>query len=467
MHHAFGASCKLAEEDQEGPDIKQYMTTAFVARDMLEIIERHAEYVAKEVAKKAAQRAGKRPGCDSSTYVPGESKLQYWGFSYGTLLGSTFASMFPDRVGRLILDGVVSAYDYQHSLGNGSLTDAEKAMNSFYTFCHNLGPGECSLATANSSVLDIKERTQNIIASLYHDPLPIVSSDGPDFLTWSDLKLVIFSATYQPRLMFRFVADILAAIEQGGGPVTDELASMNRYNHVFFCPANGTEPFDFLDYPVTTTAILCGDGVDQTHLTRDEFEAYWEILDTLSPNFGSYWSMLLMSCAAWEIKASYKFEGPWGGNTSHPILFISNTADPVTPLRSGRYMHSLFPDSGLLISDHAGHCSISAPNLCTLSRVNAYFQTGELPSPGTVCVPPPSPYGLNSTDPDSPFYDPSLDNTNTAIDQEEDSDGVRLLGAGEWLQRRAAMSGMFGVNMPGGARMKQAIQKFLENSLSG
>jgi pimeloyl-ACP methyl ester carboxylesterase len=247
MHHAFGASCKLAEEDQEGPDIKQYMTTAFVARDMLEIIERHAEYVAKEVAKKAAQRAGKRPGCDSSTYVPGESKLQYWGFSYGTLLGSTFASMFPDRVGRLILDGVVSAYDYQHSLGNGSLTDVEKAMNSFYTFCRNLGPGECSLATANSSVLDIKERTQNIIASLYHDPLPIVSSDGPDFLTWSDLKLVIFSATYLPRLMFQSVADILAAIEQGGGSVTDELAGMNHYNHVFSCPANGTEPLDFLD----------------------------------------------------------------------------------------------------------------------------------------------------------------------------------------------------------------------------
>jgi pimeloyl-ACP methyl ester carboxylesterase len=461
MHHAFGASCELAEEDQEGPDIKQYMSTAFVARDMLEITERHAEYVAKEVAQKVAQKAGKRPGCHGSTYVPGESKLQYWGFSYGTLLGSTFASMFPERVGRVILDGVVSAYDYEHSLGNGSLTDAEKAMSSFYTFCHNLGPNGCPLAMANSSISDIEKRTQNIIASLYHDPLPIISSEGPEFLTWSDLKLIIFSSTYQPRLMFQFVAEILAAIEQGGGVATDQLADMYRSRHIFSCPINGTGPLDLQDFAVANKAILCSDGIDQTHLTRDEFAAYWETMDTLSPSFGSYWSMLLMQCAAWTIKASYKFEGPWGGNTSHPILFISNTADPVTPLRSGRYMHNLFPGSSIMISDHTGHSSISAPNPCILSRINAYFQTGELPSPGTLCVPPPSPYSLNSTDPDSPFYDPSLESANVVTLQEEDRNGMRLLGAGESLRKQAAVSGLFGLNLPGGTRAKQAIQNIM------
>ena len=114
MTHAFGASCKLAEDEQDGPDIKQYMSTAFVAQDMLEITERHAEYVANEVAQIAARKAGKRPGCHKSAYIPGKSKLHYWGYSYGTYLGSTFASMFPDRVGRLVLDGVVSSYDYNH-----------------------------------------------------------------------------------------------------------------------------------------------------------------------------------------------------------------------------------------------------------------------------------------------------------------------------------------------------------------
>ncbi|KAI4631998.1 uncharacterized protein J4E87_002706 [Alternaria ethzedia] len=462
MQHAFGASCKLAEEKQEGPDIKQYMSTAFVARDMLEITERHAEYVAKEVAQKAAQKAGKRIGSHGSTYVPGESKLQYLGFSYGTFLGSTFASMFPDRVGRIILDGVVSSYDYTHSMGNGSLVDVEKAMTSFYTFCYNVGPNRCPLATANSSVVDIEERTQNIIASLYHNPLPIVSAEGPELLTWSTIKLILFSATYQPRLTFEFVAASLFAIEQGVGREINEIAGTLRYNHVFSCPVDGSEPLEQPSSPVSTTAILCSDGIDQTHLTKEEFAAYWDIMDEVSPNFGSYWSMLLMQCASWKIKANYKFDGPWGANTSHPILFVSNTADPVTPLRSGRYMHSLFPGSSLMIGDHAGHCSMSAPDPCILSRVNTYFQTGELPSPGTVCVPPPSEYSLNSTDPDSPFYDPTLGSANVAAMQDDEESWIRLRDAGESLQRQAVASGMFDMNLPGGSRAKRVMQNMLK-----
>ena len=44
---------------------------------------------------------------------PTKGKLVYWGFSYGTYLGIKFASMFPDRVGRLMLDGVVDADLYE------------------------------------------------------------------------------------------------------------------------------------------------------------------------------------------------------------------------------------------------------------------------------------------------------------------------------------------------------------------
>ena len=86
-----------------------------------------------------------------------------------------------------------------------------------------------------------------------------------------------------------------------------------------------------------------------------------------------------------------------------------------------------------------------------MGHVKAYFQTGELPVPGTVCVPPASAFSLNSTDPKSPFYDPELGSENVVTLEERDlgSEGWRLRDAGLRLQRDVVKSKQFGFNMPG------------------
>jgi pimeloyl-ACP methyl ester carboxylesterase len=101
---ALGQLCEDNTGNSEG-SVFRHMSTASVARDMLEIVEAiHAmQQKQKGVVNGTAKRAcagGEAP------------KLQYMGFSYGTYLGNTFASMFPDRVGRMMVDGVVDADDY-------------------------------------------------------------------------------------------------------------------------------------------------------------------------------------------------------------------------------------------------------------------------------------------------------------------------------------------------------------------
>lgn len=419
MTHAWGTSCKQAMDEHDGPDIKQYMNTPFVARDMLEIVEKHAAHVAEKLTTTRTSKQKPRQKPNAALYTPSEAKLHYWGFSYGTVLGTYFVSMFPDRVGRVVLDGVVNIDDYLRSYGTGSLMDNSKTMDSFYTYCLHLGPESCPLTTANSTVDDIKSRVGRIVQSLYHNPLPINSALGPEMLTWSDVKSMLFSACYSPQLAFYSIAQILAAVDAGEGEALDGLRWDYHHSHVYSCPIDGSAPAADTMSMDPMFAILCSDGLDMSHTDVGEFVEYWHELEDISPVAGAIWATPRMRCASWKIKASYKYEGAFGAHTDNPILFVSNTADPVTPLRSGRVMQKLFPNSGLLVNDGAGHCSYSAPNVCTYGHIRTYFQTGTLPPPDTLCVPPSGPYSLNSTDPSSPFYDPSLGPQNVmSVDDE-------------------------------------------------
>jgi len=466
--HAWGASCKANMEAQDGPSILPYMATAFVARDMLEIVEKHATYVAQRLDALKSSRKSQSPCSkpDPAVYIPSESKLNYWGFSYGSFLGNTFASMYPDRVGRFAVDAIVSAYDYRHSLGNGSLTDTEKAFRSFYTFCLSVGPRACPLAKAGSTLEDVEKRVQAIIQSLYHNPIPVVSANGPEIISYSDLKSLLFSGTYIPGALWPVLSEILVEVEARGGAYLNLIFGVLSRRHMYTCPANGSLPVR----PPTvdaTIAILCSDGIDQSSVDIDQFTTYWDMLESISPTAGSIWAGLMLRCAGWKVKASHSFKGPFGRNTSNPILFISNTADPVTPLRSARLTHGLYPNSGLLISDHAGHSSLSNPHPCLLDHINRYFQAGELPVPGTLCIPPTTPLSLNSTDPKSPFYDPSLESESVARIAIEIEDYTaydwELSRVGDEISRAVLENNWLGLGDILGGEKVQRVMQFAAN----
>lgn len=98
--------------------------------------------------------------------------------------------------------------------------------------------------------------------------------------------------------------------------------------------------------------------------------------------------IIVMTCAGWNITLEDPPAIDWDKfptddrpaiNTSYPIMFISNTHDPVTPLHSGLIQSQRFAHSGLVEQLSEGHCSLAAVSLCTIKKIQAYINKGKVP----------------------------------------------------------------------------------------
>ncbi|SMY23743.1 unnamed protein product [Zymoseptoria tritici ST99CH_1A5] len=398
MSEASGGSCTLPRESGKGGevDVKSFVTTASVARDMVELVEAHGKWrerEAKKVLQTNTRSSGMQHGVpEALKYEPGKEKIQYWGFSYGTYLGLTFAAMFPDRIERLVVDGVVDPVDYTKALWYDNLYDTEKDMDSFYSNCARVGYPKCPLASkANNSTTYVQHRVQAILESLYHNPLPVLHPT-PEVVTYSDLKTLIFLSLYTPIQSFPRLAHLLADIESRNGTAFAKLLALNH--NVQCSPPTGTAAIRHF----SGRAIACSDGDDLTGTTKTKFSKFLGKVEELSSTIGAKWAEIHLSCIHWSTRPLYRFTGPWQGKTDHPILLIGNTADPVTPGRNAVEQAKGFEGSVALMQESPGHCSSAGRSRCTEGYIREYFQTGVLPPRNTTCEVDELPFGSDGSD---------------------------------------------------------------------
>lgn len=189
----YGERCNDAVEN--GSPHGYYVTTPAVARDLLTFIEAEAEIAGQS---------------------PSDAKLWCYGISYGTVIGTTFASMFPDRVGRMVLDGILNAEQYYENDWRHNVAQMDEAMERFSSLCHSAGPERCYFWGPTPA--NITARLDGIISQLQNHPVPVSglpTRDLPALVTYSDLKALFVNAIYTPLATFPIMADILHQVEGG------------------------------------------------------------------------------------------------------------------------------------------------------------------------------------------------------------------------------------------------------------
>lgn len=354
---AFSQTC---EKNMIKSGLLSHISTASHARDLLEIMNQ-----------------------------TGQDKLKYWGFSYGTILGGVFAAMYPDKVERLVSDGNVDYREWHwHSYIN-FLRDTDKVMKAFYDFCYAAGPSTCDFYAPSPAA--IEKRLTDLLARIREHPVIVPASElGPDMpqlVTWSNLKRLISAALYRPIFMFKDFAKVLKSLEDGDGRpfyrlvMSDDSTSICSIEAI---PPNvpRLEEGNADAFP----AILCADSPPVKD-TVEEFADFVEELTQISSAAGDVNALFRMACVGRTIRPKWRYTGPFEGNTSHPILYVANIADNVSPLVSARNNSQGFPGSVVLVQNSYGHTSLSAASTCTAGYIRAYFQNGTLPKPGTMCEP--------------------------------------------------------------------------------
>ena len=302
--------------------------------------------------------------------VLGQEKLNYLGYSYGSLLGTTYATLFPNRVGRFVLDGAIdpTVSDEEQSLFQ--IEAFEKTLMAFLEACEQYK--DCPFTGFVQGDL---ETIREFFLELESKPLPTES--GRELTIWAavtGLIMPLYSESYWPYLATAF--DM--ALNNGQGDVFMLLA--DQYNDR---GEDGTYSTNVL---AANYAISCLDSRSSTNIfsMRSQNSALLEA----APTLGRYWQFGALRCESWpfEIKQSPVSYKATGATT---ILVVGTTGDPATPYAQAQALAGeILDDAFLLTYDGEGHTVYGQQVDCVDDVVDEFFITAKLPSTDPYCQAP-------------------------------------------------------------------------------
>ncbi|KAI1862335.1 uncharacterized protein JN550_010197 [Neoarthrinium moseri] len=365
----LGAECEKTSGGETGAG--RYMSTAIIARDMLSIVDAFAQTD------------------DGARAAKPSHLLNYYGISYGSFLGQTFASMFPDRVGNVILDGILSPEGYLANGVSNGINHLDGIIASFFVYCHEAGQAACSYYTG-STPRDIYERFNRSFTQL--DP------QKAEALNWSNatdinlalltLKVGLLTAAHSPLDIFGILSPILTALE--GALSTQSITTWTSQVMAII----GDPTVAGYENPEWSLGVACSDEDNRWYnKTLSDIRPLLADLQEQSI-IGEVWSRSWLGCLGWSIKASEIFTGPFGGDTATPILFVSNTHDSVTPIENAISSAPKYKNAQILTIDGTGHTMVATQNKCAFAKVAAYFQANQMPGDDSFCPLEAGPFGI-------------------------------------------------------------------------
>jgi pimeloyl-ACP methyl ester carboxylesterase len=285
----------------------------------------------------------------------GEDRINYYGFSYGTFIGQAYATAYPNRVRRMVLDGNVPPnYPGYGDGGRAQMTSFQQVIQEFFGW-----------VAKYDAVYRLGDDPEEVVATYLSLQNDLVTSPrgevGP-----AELDDVLLRAGYVER-MWPTVADALAKLKSGNPSAMDRL----------YLQAN--TPGDDNSF-ATFNATFCTDGefpTDYRKVRADGFDIA-EIAPLAA--WGGFWYSA--PCTWWPVKPGKEFvvDGSKLAARGVKILLINATRDGATPFSGALAVRKEFPTSVLIAEVGATtHSGSLQGNECIDNHIADYLADGTLP----------------------------------------------------------------------------------------
>jgi pimeloyl-ACP methyl ester carboxylesterase len=291
----------------------------------------------------------------------GEEKVSYFGFSYGSELGTTWATMFPETVRAIVVDGAVDPNASSIQEGMNQAKGFEGQLATFLKQCsekttcafHNGGKAE---AAFDKLVLDI-------------DTTPLEVSKDRTLVTqgvlFTAVAQAMYSDYYWPQL-----SEALSAAQLGDGK-----GILQLYDDYYQRKEDGTYGNELEAF----LAISCLDDPGAT--STEEVDSHIEDFIAAAPRLGGNFAYGY-SCALWPVKQAGKVTIT--GKGAGPIVVVGTTGDAATPLESTRKMAQGLEQGILIVVDANQHTGYGT-NSCVVKAVDDYLIKLTIPANETTC----------------------------------------------------------------------------------
>jgi pimeloyl-ACP methyl ester carboxylesterase/predicted small lipoprotein YifL len=334
MVEQFAAAC----EARSG-DLLEHIDTANVARDM-----------------------------DVMRAVLGDEKLNYLGKSYGTFIGAVYADLFPERAGRLVLDGAVDPALEAEEIALGQAEGFERSLDAFLEWCLD---DDCAIGDSED---EAREALAQLISDAEDEPLQTNDPARPltAALAFYGVILPLYLPAEEGYPVLERALD--NAINDDDGADLLQLAD-------FYLARNPDGTYEG-NQNQAIIAVNCLDRPSTT--TPDEARETAEQFEDLSPTFGQFMAWAGLTCVDWPAESDFD-PTELSAAGADPILVVGTTGDPATPYRWAEALAEQLEPAVLLTYDAYVHTAYLSGNACIDSAVDAYLLDGTVPDEGRVC----------------------------------------------------------------------------------